>query len=135
MQVPATVPTLRPRARQDRQALWQALNSMLGLMDTPAMAHLLAECFPGQPAFLDIACQDALSGAPVAWPVLSCLKHVFNTLGCRVHSGDMLTKPVKLQVLCRPATFPAEQGPLAVAAYQSTEQHGGSGSTYKHGTS
>ena len=76
MQVPAAVETGRPRAVQDRQPLWTALNALLGLMDVPAMAHVMTHF----PAFLDIAAQWALTGSAIAWPALSILRHIFSTL-------------------------------------------------------
>ena len=79
-QVPAAVETGRGRATQDRQPLWTALNALLGLMDAPAMAHLLG-CFP---AFPDIALHLALTGAAVSWPALSILRHIFSTAQSQV---------------------------------------------------
>ena len=76
LQVPAAVETGRPRATQDRQPLWTALNALLGLMDVPAMAHVMTHF----PAFLDIAAQVALTGSAISWPALSILRHIFSTL-------------------------------------------------------
>ena len=86
MQVPAAVETGRGRATQDRQPLWTALNALLGLMDAPAMAHLLG-CFP---AFLDIALQLALTGTAVSWPALSILRHIFGTAQSQVRHGRVV---------------------------------------------
>ncbi len=65
----------RPRWQQPRQPLWQALNTLFGLM-LPAASLAVLQRFP---ALTSAVMAQACQGVKSSWPALRSLKSIFAT--------------------------------------------------------
>ena len=79
----------RPRWQQESHFLWQALNSILGLMQEAAMQAVLQQF----PSLVEAITTFACCGLGVSWPAVGCLKSILLSAKAKVSSCCVVPGP------------------------------------------
>ncbi|XP_031384733.1 helicase SEN1 isoform X1 [Punica granatum] len=79
--IPSDQESSKTKLQLDRATVWLGIKSLLGCMDPPAIEEGILECYP---IFLDIVLNQISSDSPVFSNAVSCLKTLFEKLGCKL---------------------------------------------------
>ncbi|XP_056167115.1 uncharacterized protein LOC115681659 isoform X3 [Syzygium oleosum] len=94
--VPSTSENLRPRSELDRSAAWIGIKSLMGCLEPPALEEGILESYP---IFLDVVLNQVSSDSPVFSHAVTCLKLLFEMLGCRLWLRSALSPSIMRSTL------------------------------------
>ncbi|KAI9084552.1 hypothetical protein K1719_033540 [Acacia pycnantha] len=94
--LPSVMETSTPQPQPDRASLWVGFKSLLGFMDSPAFEEGLLERYP---FFLDIVLNHISSDSVEFSHAVTCLKLLFEMLGCKLWLRSKLSPSVMRNTL------------------------------------
>ncbi|KAL3736981.1 hypothetical protein ACJRO7_025846 [Eucalyptus globulus] len=94
--MPLTSENLRPRLELDRSAAWIGIKSLIGFLEPPALEEGILESYP---IFLDVVLNQVSSDSPVFSHAVTCLKLLFEMLGCKLWLRSALSPSIMRSTL------------------------------------
>ncbi|KAF8025326.1 hypothetical protein BT93_F2232 [Corymbia citriodora subsp. variegata] len=94
--MPSTSENLRPRLELDRSAAWIGIKSLIGFLEPPALEEGILESYP---IFLDVVLNQVSSDSPVFSHAVTCLKLLFEMLGCKLWLRSALSPSIMRSTL------------------------------------
>ncbi|XP_022992045.1 uncharacterized protein LOC111488514 isoform X1 [Cucurbita maxima] len=94
--LPSTSQILRPRVQLDRLSVWLGIKSLLGFLEPPAFEEGILERYP---IFLDIVLNHISSDSLEFSHAVSCLRLLFEMLGCKLWLRSTLSPSVMRNTL------------------------------------